>query len=266
MSKGTLPAKRAGQRKLLVRRSDLDRMLAAIRLECSHRLGIREPRTVQTLGFATGRPPLQSIRQLSTADIHGYRVDSERDAGDRRASFSAPRSSGTARRTASENPPPDPGFPDRVRALAYACERQAESLGEAASVEGFGWTPLAGPPPHEPLPRAASRRPIGPAPHTSGRSSIAPSSDLGIAMEGGSCTASPLQYRDLAAVMHEIADLLLGETPDTRGQQRMTAGELVRKPVRNSRHCAGWVADHAATAVRPATTGDQWSPGALCGS
>ena len=27
------------------------------------------------------------------------------------------------------------------------------------------------------------------------------------------------QYRDLAAVMHEIADVLLGETPDTRGQQ-----------------------------------------------
>jgi hypothetical protein len=30
--------------------------------------------------------------------------------------------------------------------------------------------------------------------------------------------AVALAYRDLAAIMHEIADLLLGETPETRGQ------------------------------------------------
>jgi hypothetical protein len=40
---------------------------------------------------------------------------------------------------------------------------------------------------------------------------------LGIAMERRIMHAVALQYRDLAAVMHEIADLLLGETPDTRG-------------------------------------------------
>ena len=39
---------------------------------------------------------------------------------------------------------------------------------------------------------------------------------LGIAMEGQIMHAVALQYRELAAVMHEIADLLLGETPDTR--------------------------------------------------
>ena len=27
------------------------------------------------------------------------------------------------------------------------------------------------------------------------------------------------RYRDLAAIMHKLADLLLGETPDTRGQR-----------------------------------------------
>ena len=31
--------------------------------------------------------------------------------------------------------------------------------------------------------------------------------------------AVAFRYRDLAAVMHKIADLLLGETPDTRGQR-----------------------------------------------
>ncbi len=40
---------------------------------------------------------------------------------------------------------------------------------------------------------------------------------LGIAMEGWIMHAVALEYRDLAVVMHEIADLLLGETPETRG-------------------------------------------------
>ena len=42
---------------------------------------------------------------------------------------------------------------------------------------------------------------------------------LGIAMEGRIMHAVALQYRDLATVMHEIADLLLGETPETRGKR-----------------------------------------------
>jgi len=39
---------------------------------------------------------------------------------------------------------------------------------------------------------------------------------LGIAMEGNLMYAVAFQYRDLAAVMHKIADVLLGETPNTR--------------------------------------------------
>jgi hypothetical protein len=41
---------------------------------------------------------------------------------------------------------------------------------------------------------------------------------LGLAMEGQIMHAVAIQYRDLAAVMHEIADLLLGEAPDTRAR------------------------------------------------
>jgi purine-nucleoside phosphorylase len=43
---------------------------------------------------------------------------------------------------------------------------------------------------------------------------------LGIAMEGQVMYVVAFRYRDLAAVMHEIADLLLGETPDTRGRRQ----------------------------------------------
>jgi excisionase family DNA binding protein len=46
VSKGTLPATRAGKRKLLIRRSDLDRMLEAIRLE-SPPVRLRLPRSRQ---------------------------------------------------------------------------------------------------------------------------------------------------------------------------------------------------------------------------
>lgn len=54
VSKGTLPAQRAGQRKLLIRRSALDRMLRVT--------------TVQ-------RPAAQlSMGQLSTSELKGYRA------------------------------------------------------------------------------------------------------------------------------------------------------------------------------------------------
>jgi hypothetical protein len=39
---------------------------------------------------------------------------------------------------------------------------------------------------------------------------------LGIAMEGRVMHVVAFQYRDLAEVMHTIADELLNETPDTR--------------------------------------------------
>ena len=40
---------------------------------------------------------------------------------------------------------------------------------------------------------------------------------LGIAMEGGLMYNVAWQYRDLAAVMNEIADALLGEDRETKG-------------------------------------------------
>lgn len=71
VSKGTLPAKRAGQRKLLIRRSDLDRMLTVVRGEPP--APGYQPRTRDSR-YPRRPPPPQSIRQLSTADLHGHRV------------------------------------------------------------------------------------------------------------------------------------------------------------------------------------------------
>ena len=215
ISKGTLPATRAGQRKLLIRRSDLDRMLAVIRPE-RHSVGPRPPRSSHPRHRR--RPPvLQSTRQLSTADIHGHRVSTAEfqelvDELDRADEL------WHSAQDASENAPPDPGFPQRVRAFAIACEHEARSLGRAASIQGFSWTPV---PDQRYMVLSHELRPgaIRPGPATLWQAFDSAVQRLGIAMEGRIMHAVAVQYRELAEVMHEIADLLLGGTPETRGEQ-----------------------------------------------
>lgn len=213
ISKGALPATRAGQRKLLIRRSDLEYMLDAVRREPPGR-GY-QPRPSNPQG---GMGPPQSLDQLSTADIHGRRaapdemqeIIEELDVADdvwQRAL------------AASEYAPPDPGFPHRVRALADACEQQARTLARAGWIEGFAWTPL--PDRHRmslshELRRGANR----PGPAELWTEFDRAVQRLGAAMEGAVMYVVAFRYRDLAAIMHEIADLLLGEAPETRGANR----------------------------------------------
>ena len=212
VSKGTLPATRAGQRKLLIRRSDLDHMLAVIHPDRPP-VGPRPARYTHPR-YRDRPPPLQSMRQLSTADIHGHVVSpaqfqelvEELDRAD---------SIWMSAQDASDNPPPAPGFPDRVRDLALACEHQANALGRAASIRGFSWTPT---PDQRHMILSHELRPGANRPgpphlwHTFDRAV----QRVGIAMEGRIMHAVALAYRDLGEVMHEIADLLLGESPDDR--------------------------------------------------
>jgi len=120
---------------------------------------------------------------------------------------------------ASENTPPDPGFPRRVRALAEACERQAKSLSDAARTAGLAWTPL---PDHRHMILSHELRPGANRP---GPANLWDEFDrsvqrLGIAMEGNVMYVVAFQYRSLAVVMHKIADLLLGEAPDSHGRRQ----------------------------------------------
>jgi excisionase family DNA binding protein len=214
ISKGTLPAKRAGQRKLLIRRSDLERMLEATRNEPAARgyqPRARDPR------FPLGMGPPQSLDQLGTADIHGRRVspdEMQQIVEELRLADEVWEQA----RTASEKAPPDPGFPHRVRALAEGCEEQARSLARAGWIEGFEWTPIRDGR-HmivSPELRQGANRPGPPELWEQFDRAV---QRLGIAMEGRIMYVVAFRYRDLAAVMHKIADLLLGETPDTRGQR-----------------------------------------------
>ncbi len=120
---------------------------------------------------------------------------------------------------ASENVPPAPGFADRIRALGTACEQQARSLAEAGWIKGFAWTPIPG---ARDMTISAELRPGANRP---GPSALWERFDravnrLGVAMEGQIMYVVAFRYRDLGAVMHEIADVLLGESPDARGGQQ----------------------------------------------
>jgi excisionase family DNA binding protein len=213
VSKGALPATRAGQRKLLIRRSDLDHMLEVVRGEPPARGYQPRPRDPQ------GRiGPPQSLRQLSTADIHGRSAspDEMRQIIDELQLADEVWEHAQA---ASENAPPDPGFPNRVRALAEACERQARSLAKAGWIQGFAWTPLPG---HRHMILSHELRPGAnrPGPARLWAEFDRAVQRLGIAMEGNVMYVVAFRYRELAAVMHASADLLLGETPDTRGGEQ----------------------------------------------
>ena len=215
VSKGALPAKRAGRRKLLIRRSDLDRMLDVAKGEPparGYQPRVRDPKHPSWVG------PPRSIREISTVDIHGYQVGPE-EMQQIMEELQRAEEVWDGAQAASENAPPDPGFPHRVRALAYACERQAKSLSIAGRIQGFSWTPRPGQRhmivSHELRPGANRPGPVG----------LWDEFDravqrLGIAMERNVMYVVAFQYRDLAVVMHKIADVLLGETPDTRERQQ----------------------------------------------
>lgn len=71
ISKAKLPATRAGRRKLLIRRSDLDQMLELTQSE--NPAGGHLPQIPG--GYPGRRSPPLSYRHLSTADIHGVRPE-----------------------------------------------------------------------------------------------------------------------------------------------------------------------------------------------
>jgi excisionase family DNA binding protein len=214
ISKGTLPAKRAGKRKLLILRSDLDRMLEATRSEPpaqGYRPRPRDPR------YPLGMGPPQSLDQLSSADIHGRQVSPD-EMQEIVEELQVADEVWEQAQTASENAPPDPGFPHRLRALAEGSERKARSLARAGWIKGFAWTPI---PDGRQMIVSPELRPGAnrPGPPELWEQFDRAVQRLGVAMEGRIMYAVAFRYRDLAAVMHTMADLLLGETPDTRGQR-----------------------------------------------
>jgi excisionase family DNA binding protein len=145
ITKGRLTASRAGVRKWIVRRSDLDRMLAEVNPTSKE---VSEP-------FEVGRPAGSSAassrrpragRAKSPAAGEGPLAREAKTGGSRNAVELLRLSLERYERARwdSRYAPPSPGYIDRIRALADACEHVAVTALNAAQAAGIGWTPQAG--------------------------------------------------------------------------------------------------------------------------
>ena len=118
----------------------------------------------------------------------------------------------------SDNAPPDPGFVERLRAIAVAAEGQAETLRVARELPSFQWRPAFG---MEGMILSHELRPVAnrPGPEDLWTSFDRTVERLGVAMEGTSIDLVQIEYLELANVLEAIIRALEG------------AGD-VRKPVR----------------------------------
>jgi excisionase family DNA binding protein len=213
ISKGTLPATRAGRRKLLIRRSDLDRLLRDMR---SERPAV-DPLPRLEGGYDRRRSPPLSRRQLSTADIHGHRPEPGEMEEIIRGIQLADEAWEQAQ-AASENPPPDAGFAYRLRGLAKASEQQGAWLLSAAQTLGFEWTPV--------LDRRGMviSHELRPGANRPGPADLWVEFDrgverLGFAMATGRMYNVAWAYRDLAETMNAISNALFADVPSAESAQ-----------------------------------------------
>ncbi len=208
ISRGRLKAMRAGQRKLLVRRSELDRMLA---LTDPSKAPPRQPRIPEPLRPVFSRPLAgQVARARANMDPAVIR---EAIKGMQEAEAVFETAVGT-----SDTAPPDPGFPQRIRAVAEASLQRAEALSQASLIPGFRWTPVSDP---VPVIRSHELRPGGnrPGPPHKWRSYDMAVERLFIAVQGNVISLVADEFREIGGVLNEIADELLGESPATRRQR-----------------------------------------------
>lgn len=135
VSRGQLNASRAGQRKWLVRRSELDRMLAA-----SNRATTRVDG-----GTTDNRSPLPPRPSAPERTAEGSAVEETAAPNtDSRHAIELVRIAErnlNAALDASRYAPPAPGYLDRIRAIADAFEHTASALRNAAATVGLSWNP-----------------------------------------------------------------------------------------------------------------------------
>ncbi len=207
VAKGRLEATRVGQRKLLVRRSELDRVLEGAGAPA----GGSEISAPSSATPALRRPqvPVSELQpgEGLAADVDGSGV--VRDAID--LVRMADRGWESAL-TASELAPPDPGFAVRVRAIADAAEREGSALLNAAVNVGLRWSSRPG---ARGMRLSHELRPGGlrPGPPELWERFDASVERLGIAMGGTELSAVAHAFTELSDVLRLIADELESAGP-----------------------------------------------------
>lgn len=203
VSRGKLKAKRAGQRKLIVQRSELDRMLEA----SSHRYD-NVPRYTESVGGVRLPSPRRPVRVRSWS---AYSVAKAKVAPEVMHAavkdLQAAAAVWDAALDASENAPPDPGFVDRLRGIADAAERQCDALDRAQLIPGFTWKPV---PDAEDMILSNELRPGAnrPGPRHLWDFFDRTVDRLALAMEGNYAGLVSDEYKELSSVLGQIIDAL----------------------------------------------------------
>jgi len=193
ISKGTLRAMRAGQRKWLVRRSEVERMLRGDDLGDD----TPEGEAAATREFDTILPP-----QLSP-----HWSDEAREHVTAKGWLGVAESEWQAALRSSEMAPPDAWFAFRIRQLADAAARKAAALGLVATEADAELVPQ---PAARGVPLSYELRPGGnrPGPTTLWKRFDAAVAQVGKALAGSEVAALQRAMEKLSIVMHELADAL----------------------------------------------------------
>jgi excisionase family DNA binding protein len=177
ITKGQLKATRAGQRKWLVRSSELDRMLYG------ERSGTPPPEVYEEMAVdAAAREQARAELDHSVADYE-WEIALEQ----------------------SRMAPPDARFASRIRQIAQAAAWRAASIKQRTEDPSFAWEPVTG---SAGITLSYELRPGGnrPGPKDAWDRFDRVVARLGTAMEGSSATAVAGALADLAGAMRDLAD------------------------------------------------------------
>ncbi len=191
VSKGRLRAMRAGQRKWLVRRSDLEAMLA----------DDLPSRPAPPTHAADEEPyPDEILRRMSLAAAEDERTERERALAVARYEWEI--ALGQSRMA-----PPDARFVSRIRHIALAAEHQAGAILDAAAEPGFPWTPIEG---SEDMVLSYELRPGGnrPGPSDAWDRVDRVVARLGQALAGTNAGSVATVLGDLARALRDVADAI----------------------------------------------------------
>lgn len=208
VSKKQLKASRAGVRKWIVRRSDLDRMLAETNASADDALDRVLRGEPAELGPPAPRRPDPETEQDGESSVPRKPLTSSKDPGAvellRLASEAYDRAT-----IASAKAPPSPGYVDRIREVADACEHVAATMLNAAEKAGIRWRPrtdLANKLPYE-LKHGGNR----PGPDEMWEDFDAAFERLSITATGTDITALAQAFREVYDALREVADDLAND-------------------------------------------------------
>jgi excisionase family DNA binding protein len=197
IAKGQLRATRAGQRKWLVRRSELARMLE----QGDDVTALPPPPALRPAEFLEpdDRPPEVWDRMAEEA------VEEERERQDR--DYAMASYEWEIALEQSRMAPPDARFASRIRHIAQAASRRAAAIKECMADPGFVWKPI---PDSAGMTLSYELRPGGvrPGPKDAWDRVDRVVTRLGIALEGDSGSPVASALRDLSSAMTGVADAI----------------------------------------------------------